>query len=417
MNTFHPRFTDTQVMLSLALSAYRGVLRLDPTPYLRRTLRRAIQDRCLDRMEPLAGRWQVVWGPGIHRYFAGPTDSLVYLARYRSGGGRAHYAIVVRGTNPIAAVSWLLQDFWVTQTLPWSYGSGSSRISAASWLSLHTVLALRAPGRNPAGSDFLLDLREMLDDVLDVDVLTNLLDAVELEDIVGAVQRLVSDDGLYPVAERERSAGAAFVARTLVDDARADQPSHLPTLLEALTAEVAAERGPVTVHVAGHSLGGVVATTLATYLEEHRGSGTWDPGGDATVEAWSFAGPAAGNGTFAARTESLLGARCHRVANRLDMITRGWDPRELAAFPRLYPENLGVSALAGVFAQMADAVARVGYRQPNSTQPAFDGHRSPAQRTVVQEMAYQHMHAYVDHLGLARHLQLGKVIPGSTLLG
>ena len=88
--------------------------------------------------------------------------------------------------------------------------------------------------------------------------------------------------------------------------------------------------GALNICVTGHSLGGMLCGTLALYLQETLS--TWDPSKRSNVSSISFAGPTAGNGKFAAHSDTVfsaltpppnwdtsLGTNMDRVACNLDV--------------------------------------------------------------------------------------------------
>ena len=64
--------------------------------------------------------------------------------------------------------------------------------------------------------------------------------------------------------------------------------------------------GPLNICVTGHSLGGMLCGTLALYLQENLS--TWDPSKSSNISSISFAGPTAGNGKFAAHSDTVFSA-------------------------------------------------------------------------------------------------------------
>jgi pimeloyl-ACP methyl ester carboxylesterase len=69
-----------------------------------------------------------------------------------------------------------------------------------------------------------------------------------------------------------------------------------------------------TLHVAGHSLGGALATLAAIHLSRRHSC----PIGS----VYTFGSPRVGDGVFAREFELRLGTRCHRVVNNEDLVTR-----------------------------------------------------------------------------------------------
>lgn len=73
------------------------------------------------RLDELDGDWEVAWGPGIYQVKPGvsPTN-VMYVAH---SPWRQEYFIAIAGTNPNSLYSWICQDFYVSKTVAWPYGS------------------------------------------------------------------------------------------------------------------------------------------------------------------------------------------------------------------------------------------------------------------------------------------------------
>lgn len=88
-------------------------------------------------LEPLRGRWELVWGPAVYRSLASHfADALMYVARSTSDPDR--YVVSIRGTNPLSAFDWIIGDFWAGRTTPWRYAADGSGAA----LSLSTSFGL-----------------------------------------------------------------------------------------------------------------------------------------------------------------------------------------------------------------------------------------------------------------------------------
>jgi hypothetical protein len=130
-------FSQAQIMLSLALLSYRGFW--NPGSDNRQGMAGAITEG-LDQLEPLKGDWVLVWGPGTYRYLGSVFDSsMMYVVQHKKEAGR--YAIVVRGTNPVALFDWVLGDFLSHRQVPWHHCS--SGVAPQASLSLSTALGLK----------------------------------------------------------------------------------------------------------------------------------------------------------------------------------------------------------------------------------------------------------------------------------
>lgn len=158
------------------------------------------------------------------------------------------------------------------------------------------------------------------------------------------------------------------------------------TLLDFLTS-AAVERG-ATVSVTGHSKGGALAVATALWLHE-----TWAPVNGGTVECFSFAGPTAGGAEFAARFDAALGKRTRSVVNRCDVVPHAWAVDDLQHIGDLYP------ALDVPTELLAQAVDRLGYAHVARDGVVEFGTRPRPGRALVEELAYQHLDAYLLEAG------------------
>jgi hypothetical protein len=75
----------------------------------------------------------------------------------------SEYTVVVRGTNPLSFLSWIIQDFDVAALHPWAGDGDERRISRGTHKSLHihrdeTIPADKVPGAGTKIFDFIQDL-------------------------------------------------------------------------------------------------------------------------------------------------------------------------------------------------------------------------------------------------------------------
>ncbi|AIB15572.1 hypothetical protein ABAZ39_27270 (plasmid) [Azospirillum argentinense] len=117
-----PDFSWRQEMVTLAYIAYAGTLGEkggQPTVLLE------LINRFLEELEPVNGKWDVVWGPGlVNAGFTNLVDTNVfYVVRDRRDPTR--YVIAIRGTNPLSIYSILNQvsavneqELWPVEDLP-----------------------------------------------------------------------------------------------------------------------------------------------------------------------------------------------------------------------------------------------------------------------------------------------------------
>ncbi len=180
-------------------------------------------------------------------------------------------------------------------------------------------------------------------------------------------------------------------------------------LVDFLREEVANHRGAV-VTLTGHSLGGLLASTLALALLDQRLA--WDDAQQVSIEVYSFAAPIAGNSDFADYTNRRLGRALHRIWNTHDVVPRAWDPTLLEDLGAYYPKApwwwLGFE-----FFRQATGLALAGR---SYVHPAGAGTPRPgkAMRVLVPdffvETIYQHGQAYIEQLELDHWLNQLDVI-------
>ena len=415
-------FSQSQIMLSLALLSYRGFW--NPGSDNRQGMAQAVVDG-LDQLEPLKGDWNLLWGPGTYRYLGSVFDSsMMYVVQHRKAVGR--YAIVVRGTNPVALFDWMLGDFLSHRQVPWELCS--SGIAPQASLSLSTALGLKILLNMRAGHgrvdmveagkfSSLLDLGmralstakgagdaglatageavnstaagvvqegaarligglqkyqgqwSFADKVADA-MISAIGNSLPLEDVAGRLtfrQQMVSllDASLDTVADD------APVAMLMPgpDELSQEQPPGIG-LLELLGNLAAGHGDSLELFVTGHSKGGALAPALALFLSDTQNSDKisvpshyqWNPHGKATIHCYSFAGPTPGNSAFADYFNQQLGRNFYRYANKLDLVTHAWHSAQLRKTGGIFGD--AISAPPGLdllFNQMADEVADMDY--------------------------------------------------------
>ena len=138
------RFSDDQVLLCLAGLAYRGFNDAAVGGLHTDAVRRAITQG-LNTLSPLAGGWELVWGPVSYRApLSLLDDGLMYVVRNRQAPHR--YVVAIRGTNPVSAFDWVFGDLWAGRQARWPYGAGAARISLSTALGLAILKSLRSDG-------------------------------------------------------------------------------------------------------------------------------------------------------------------------------------------------------------------------------------------------------------------------------
>lgn len=433
--------TDDAVMLYLAGLSYRGFGDLRIGRPHTDALRRSISHG-LDALAPAIGRWEVAWGPAVYRAsLSALDDAAMYVAHSRDKPGR--YVVVIRGTNPTSAFDWVFGDFWAGRQVPWRYGANDERISLSTALGLSLLQGMRSDGPRD-------DARAALWKILDrrtahlAEAKKGLTHAVAsiagplIEDLrthfTGLVQairrpvRQLGEDNVYLVAlqafwtsqvraaiiEATARASALFDGRLdlavlglLQDEAQLraslGEGSDVLTFLAGVMQSTA---DPVDIVVTGHSKGGALASTFALWLAEIQGRAggdeEWDPDRRATISCYSFAGPTAGNDRFAARSNELIGKRCHRIVNRLDVVPHAWALADLAAIADLYDhaQVAPLPALGGLTAAIVGATGSFKYCHIGLHVTELPGQIAPTAPFFFDQFVHQHMQEYLIRLGL-----------------
>ena len=436
-------FTDEQVMLCLAALSYRGYL--DASPGHTNAVRLAIA-RGLQTLAPVRDAWDIVWGPACYR--APVTvfdDTLVYVVRCRLTPTR--YVVVIRGTNPVSAFDWLFGDLWTGRVMPWAYADQAGSISLSAALGLTIIQNLRAAGPQtaaaapavsaavatglgtaPAASHSLSRwlgglerapvraLRERC--VTELQGLVEHGSAAPLETAEQRVQALAAfwQSGarqrlLDLVDEAARLTGRLDLAvfALVEDEMRLQVSLGAGVDLRTFLASAVKQAGDsLDIIVTGHSKGGGLASTVALWLADTQGTNVaeteqWDPDGRATIRCFSYAGPTAGDEAFAGHSNSVIGARCRRIANALDVVPQAWAVSDLRKIPSLYAPSIPpIPGMAELIEIIASTVGPLRYTQI-ATGEVFAGKVNPGLPLFLAQVVYQHLEAYLQALGLTAY--------------
>lgn len=115
-----------------------------------------------------------------------------------------------------------------------------------------------------------------------------------------------------------------------------------------------------TVYVTGHSLGGALSPALGLWLADTQGqAGGWDPGSNAALRVYPFAGATPGDQHFAAYLNGKLpGDALVVVNNSNDIVPHAWNPTTLAEIQTLYPKGIRPVLLAPLVEDMEDRAVK-----------------------------------------------------------
>jgi hypothetical protein len=178
--------------------------------------------------------------------------------------------------------------------------------------------------------------------------------------------------------------------------------------LRSFLTSCVADNEKVEVYVTGHSKGGAVSSTLALWLADTQGENIpeedrWDPKRKATVYAYSFASPTAGNGTFARHSDNVIGPRSYRIVNPRDIAPYAWAAHNLRQIPPLYAlpvvkRDLLQRAIETLIRQL-DGLDYAQIGKTVRTDPGL-----PHSDLLFAEIIYQHLDGYFERMGLGREM-------------
>jgi hypothetical protein len=423
--------TLTKEMLTLAAITYAGFAKPNATSD---ELGLAMTD-LLRTLDPVTDSWELIWGPASFR--AGLNafdDAAMYVARRRTN--HSQIAVAVRGTNPISLFDWLFGDLVVARQVPWAYGKPTetigAKISFSTALGVSILQHLRwrtgpsttAPTANTRAttatrSALTERARGALRGLRD-----QLAQSVRRADEPTGNARfdLPADWAEKIFTQRSSSNAAAALdafdsvvaelAETRLDPLRLllggtrVQQSFAPgmTLQEFLKDRVA-EATSLDVYVTGHSKGGALCTALGVWLADTQGTAhvapadQWDPQGKATVHVYGFAGPTPGNGAFARHANAVLETRCHRIANKFDVVPCAFATADLQRIAGLYgspePEQRALQKLS---ARIVRDLEGLDY-QHAGREVLLEG-RQLSRAPLAKHVVHHHLDGYFEALGL-----------------
>lgn len=179
-----------------------------------------------------------------------------------------------------------------------------------------------------------------------------------------------------------------------------DPQSTLSQFLENI---MAASPGPIKVNLAGHSLGGALAPTLALSLYDSKAQ--WDPQGKASFAVYSLAGPTAGNADFASYYDSVLGKVTSRMWNPFDVVPLAWNHESMGKMADLYEPLTRANPIErGLIDGLRSLVEDKGYTQIKAGQKWLPGvlqTGQPLQKVDwASEAGWQHHCGYECALGI-----------------
>jgi lipase (class 3) len=180
----------------------------------------------------------------------------------------------------------------------------------------------------------------------------------------------------------------------------ASGPVPNQTLGEFLTNEVKNNPSPkLQIEVAGHSLGGALAPTLALWLADTQS--TWDPSGKAEIAVYALAGPTPGNAAFSSYYDSRLGGRTDRIHNPYDIVPLAWNDQTMETMADLYvPVAEADRFERDAIDNLKNLVKDKGYTQLKPGTPPLPGVLYKEDSTYLGQVGWQHVCGYHCALGL-----------------
>jgi hypothetical protein len=295
---------------------------------------------------PATREHEIVWGPASFRAWWQPSSPALVVFVTRPRGEDDCY-IVVRGSAPMAIWDHHVESLGCLEQEPWLWARGSGNLAPA---------------------------------------------------VCAGIRRLL--DVICELTPEEQLPGAG---------------RGLTEFLADRIAELDGDR-KLPVHVVGHGVGGGLATAVALWLHDTQGGMSardldWDPRQGAKIHCTAFASPTIGNGDFASYVSDRLDAQLDLVFNSLDHVAMLWDPIALAGIADLYRPHVQEVALVRAIADaLVDEIERRGleYEQPPAR--VLDGRlNTTLPPTFAAQAEYQHLHAYVELLGLGAQLDVDAI--------
>ena len=138
-----------------------------------------------------------------------------------------------------------------------------------------------------------------------------------------------------PATNAEISEGTFKGMNILLNEINSQYSKSKAGIVDFLTYHMKTAQSGATLAVTGHSLGGALSPSLATFLKEIQSN--WDPTGKVTVlSTYPTAGPTPGNEAFAYHIEDQMGENYHALYNELDLVPHAWEISMMLKIPKLY---------------------------------------------------------------------------------
>ncbi len=184
--------------------------------------------------------------------------------------------------------------------------------------------------------------------------------------------------------------------------ADAQGPGTPINLLQFLLQAAMSAEGDIDVFVTGHSLGGGLASVLASWLAFQTAQWT-HLNGAVNIKVYTFAAPTAGNASFATHGATFFGDRDWRVFNSLDVVPNAWQTLEV--IKTYYTPQPTCPVWARVLLDGAIEVgkaAQLDFTQPGNPHSLPGSVSLPNGADFELQVGYQHSgNTYLTLLGAA----------------
>ncbi len=324
-----------QQMLTLSYIAYCGYALTGSDQHNARKIAPAIEQH-LATEAATTGKWRLVWGPAVTGFWYSIfDDNMSYIVQHIDKPNC--FAVVFRGTNPVALSNWLVEDFAVIRTSPWRIGAkrapNNARISHGTRVGMQKVQSLTAPTGVPgAGTTMLQFLRiqsETQTDPLEVYVTGHSLGGT-----------LSATYGLF----LKQTSG-----RTDIPKAQQWDPE------------------------------GLAAISVVAYAGATAGNKAFAEYSDSLLTAQNF----------------------KRLANSKDVVPHAWNRDSMKQVPDLYEPVASCGLIMDLLLTRSRIASFFhNYTQPQAEQPYLIGTLEPACKEFLQQAIYQHVVAYPTLMGL-----------------
>jgi hypothetical protein len=169
--------------------------------------------------------------------------------------------------------------------------------------------------------------------------------------------------------------------------ASAGTPQAGVKIMDFLASE--SRKGALKLTVAGHSLGGALAPTLALFIQNLQG--VWDASKNSTITAMPVAGPTPGNDVFASYLNATV--KVDGFYNSLDVVPHVWAAADLAQVATIYGDSDLIGGfIAGIAATIAAGLTMV-FNYTATARTPLPGTLVPGQN-YFQQVSFQHLFAY-----------------------